>query len=113
MSFVGGVGYSNIDLIYSGLDRLPDKGEEIFARGFSMQFGGGIPATMINLSRLGVESRIITFAGHDLFSEFVIKETRCRWCCLPPCYIVVTEVLFHIQTEWILMMLLWMKFMKI
>lgn len=43
MSFVGGVGYSNIDLIYSGLDRLPDKGEEIFARGFSMQFGGGIP----------------------------------------------------------------------
>lgn len=26
MSFVGGVGYSNIDLIYSGLDRLPDKG---------------------------------------------------------------------------------------
>ena len=51
MSFVGGVGYSNIDLIYSGLDRLPDKGEEIFARGFSMQFGGGIPATMINLSR--------------------------------------------------------------
>ena len=31
MSFVGGVGYSNIDLIYSGLDRLPDKGEEIFA----------------------------------------------------------------------------------
>ena len=102
MSFVGGVGYSNIDLIYSGLDRLPDKGEEIFARGFSMQFGGGIPATMINLSRLGVESRII-----------FIKETRCRWCCLPPCYIVVTEVLFHIQTEWILMMLLWMKFMKI
>lgn len=73
MSFVGGVGYSNIDLIYSGLDRLPDKGEEIFARGFSMQFGGGIPATMINLSRLGVESRIITFAGHDLFSEFVKK----------------------------------------
>ena len=34
MSFVGGVGYSNIDLIYSGLDRLPDKGEEIFARDF-------------------------------------------------------------------------------
>ena len=49
MSFVGGVGYSNIDLIYSGLDRLPDKGEEIFARGFSMQFGGGIPATIQGL----------------------------------------------------------------
>ena len=30
MSFVGGVGYSNIDLIYSGLDRLPDKGLIIF-----------------------------------------------------------------------------------
>ena len=59
MSFVGGVGYSNIDLIYSGLDRLPDKGEEIFARGFSMQFGGGIPATMINLQGLELSPELL------------------------------------------------------
>lgn len=71
MDFVGGVGYSNIDLIYSGLDRLPGKGEEVFAKGFSMKFGGGIPATMINLSRLGIESRILTFIGEDFFSKFV------------------------------------------
>lgn len=71
MSFVGGVGYSNIDLIYSGLDGIPRKGEEVFAKKFSMQFGGGIPATMINLSRLGIHSRVLTFVGEDLFSGFV------------------------------------------
>lgn len=73
MDFVGGVGYSNIDLIYSGFDRFPGKGEEIFAKEFSMEFGGGIPATMINLSRLGIKSRILTFIGEDFFSGFVKK----------------------------------------
>lgn len=74
MSFVGGVGYSNIDLIYSGLDRLPDKGGGDFRqRIFHAVWWWGFRPTMINLSRLGVESRIITFAGHDLFSEFVKK----------------------------------------
>ena len=78
MSFVGGVGYSNIDLIYSGLDGLPRNGEEIYAQNFSMQFGGGIPATMINLSRLGIDSRVLTFIGDDLFSRFV-KEVLAEY----------------------------------
>ena len=56
MEFVGGVGYTNIDLIYSGMDRLPDTGEEVFAKRFEMHLGGGVPATLINTSRLGVPS---------------------------------------------------------
>lgn len=73
MGFVGGVGYTNIDLIYSGLDRLPQTGEEVYAQKFEMHLGGGIPATLINTSRLGIPSRAVTFVGKDYFSEFVYK----------------------------------------
>lgn len=74
MEFVGGVGYTNIDLIYSGLDRLPETGEEIYAGKFEMHLGGGIPATLINTSRLGIPSKTITFVGKDYFSDFVYKS---------------------------------------
>lgn len=74
MGFVGGVGYTNIDLIYSGLDRLPQTGEEVYAQKFEMHLGGGIPATLINTSRLGIPSRAVTFVGKDYFSEFVYKS---------------------------------------
>lgn len=68
MKFVGGVGYTNIDLIYSGMDRLPSTGEEVYSKGFGMHLGGGVPATLINTTRLGVPSRILTFIGKDQFS---------------------------------------------
>ncbi|MCD8155371.1 MAG: carbohydrate kinase family protein [Clostridiales bacterium] len=74
MDFVGGVGYANIDLIYSDLERLPGKGEEVFAKDFGMYLGGGIPATMINAGRLGIPSRVVTFIGEDYFSRFVKEE---------------------------------------
>lgn len=73
MGFVGGVGYTNIDLIYSGMDRLPETGEEIYAKSFEMHLGGGIPATLINTSRLGIPSKVVTFVGKDFFSDFVYK----------------------------------------
>lgn len=73
MRFAGGVGFANIDLLYSGLERIPEKGEEVYAKSFDMQLGGGIPGTMINTARLGIPSRVITFIGKDYFSEFVQK----------------------------------------
>ena len=70
MEFVGGVGYTNIDLIYSDMVRLPATGEEVYARAFGVHLGGGVPATLINTTRLGIPSRILTFLGDDLFSRF-------------------------------------------
>ena len=70
MEFVGGVGYTNIDLIYSDMDRLPTTGEEVFAKSFEMHLGGGVPATLINTTRLGIPSKILTFLGKDFFSDF-------------------------------------------
>ncbi|MGN1007786.1 MAG: carbohydrate kinase family protein [Butyricicoccus sp.] len=68
--FVSGAGNTNVDLIFSGLPRLPGEGEELYAQGFTLQMGGGVPATLINLGRLGVPTRIQTMLGRDMFSDF-------------------------------------------
>lgn len=73
MGFVGGAGFANLDLLYAGLEKIPEEGQEVYAREFDMQLGGGVPATMINLSRLGIDSKLLTFAGEDFFSQFVTR----------------------------------------
>lgn len=74
MSFVAAFGKLNIDLLYSGMPRIPNEGEEIYCKDFKVCLGGGLPATMINCSRLGVPSKIGTFLGDDMFSDFARKE---------------------------------------
>lgn len=75
-AFVSGAGSVNVDLIFSGLPRIPEEGRELFAQGFSMQLGGGIPATLLNLGQLGVPVRIQTGLGEDLFSQFAREQFR-------------------------------------
>lgn len=74
MNFVAGAGNSNCDLLYFGMPRIPREGEEIYAKGLTIQMGGGVPATMLTLSRLGVPVKLSTFLGNDIFSEVVKKE---------------------------------------
>ena len=70
----GGFGLLNVDLLYSGLPRFPQEGEEIFADAFSLQLGGGVAATLIGLRRLGVPAELHTFIGSDLFSTFAASS---------------------------------------
>ena len=74
MSFVAAFGKLNIDLLYSGMPRIPNEGEEIYSKDFKVCLGGGLPATMINCSRLGVPAKIDTFLGDDMFSKFAKDE---------------------------------------
>ena len=74
MSFAAGAGSINVDLLFEGMPRIPNEGEELFARGFSLQMGGGVPATLLNLSGLGVPVRILTGLGEDMFSEFARRK---------------------------------------
>ena len=76
MSFICGAGSTNVDLLYSGMKRIPDVGEELFSKDFSLKLGGGVPATLINLARLGINTRIATSLGNDIFSEFAKKEFK-------------------------------------
>lgn len=70
MAFITGAGNTNVDLLYQGMERIPDAGEELYSKGFSLQLGGGVPATLINLGRLGIEAKIATKLGKDIFSNF-------------------------------------------
>lgn len=76
MSFVGAFGKLNVDLLFSGMPRVPNEGEEIYSKDFKVCLGGGLPATMINCSRLGVPAKIGTFLGDDMFSRFAENELR-------------------------------------
>lgn len=74
MPFVVGAGATNIDLLYQNMPKIPNVGEEIYTDMFSLQLGGGLPATLINLGRLGVKTKIATELGSDMFSDFARKK---------------------------------------
>lgn len=65
-----------IDLIYSGIERLPQPGEEIFSQSFSLQLGGGPPATIASLHRLAVPCKVGVFSGGGRFSQFAEEELQ-------------------------------------
>lgn len=76
MSFIAGAGITNVDLLYQNMPKMPDVGEEVYTDRFSFQLGGGLPATLINLGRLGVPTKLATELGKDLFSSFALKQFR-------------------------------------
>ncbi len=74
--FVIGIGRTNIDLIYSGLDHLPVQGEEIFSKGFEIHLGGGAPGESVILSKLGIPAKVITWLGKGIFADLARDEFR-------------------------------------
>ncbi len=74
MDFASGYGKTNVDLLFNDMPRLPDEGEEIYTDKFSICIGGGVPGTMITLSRLGVPTRTVTELSDDMFSAFARQE---------------------------------------
>lgn len=65
----GGIARVNIDLIFGGLPRLPEEGEELYSESFHLMPGGGVGATLQNIRRLGGDGRFVTFFGKDRFSR--------------------------------------------
>lgn len=74
MSFIAGAGITNIDLLYENMPKIPDVGEEVYTDSFSLQLGGGLPAALLNLGRLGVPAKLATELGYDLFSRFALEQ---------------------------------------
>lgn len=65
-----------IDLIYSEVERLPKMGEEVFSKGFTITMGGGPPATLVALHRLGIPVKLGTFLGNGQFSRLAQKKLK-------------------------------------
>ena len=74
--FVFGIGRTNIDMIYSGLDRLPSLGEELYSRNFEIHLGGGVPGEAVILSKLGIPVKAVTWLGDGIFSRIAEREFR-------------------------------------
>jgi sugar/nucleoside kinase (ribokinase family) len=77
--FVSAIAPINIDILYSGLLRVPNLGEEVYSKQFETQLGGGPTATIIALARLGVHCEFGTFLSNDLMSIFasdVLKQNN-------------------------------------
>jgi sugar/nucleoside kinase (ribokinase family) len=64
-----------IDLVFTGLPRLPELGQEIYATGFAM-LPGGAYNTVVNLHRLGARVGWACDFGNDEFSQFVLARAR-------------------------------------
>jgi sugar/nucleoside kinase (ribokinase family) len=73
MSFVAGAGAVNVDLLYNNIE-LPNIGEEVYTDDFSIKLGGGLPATLINIGRLGIPIKLACELGNDMFSLFAQRE---------------------------------------
>jgi ribokinase len=69
MAYVSAISPLTLDLLYSGLPRVPNLGEEVFAGSFDMQIGGGPTATIITLDRLGIPTHYSTFLSDDSISS--------------------------------------------
>ena len=72
--FISGFGKVNVDLIFRDMPRLPGLGEEVYTENLSLCLGGGIPATLLNVGRLGINSKIVTLLSDDMFSSFARTE---------------------------------------
>jgi sugar/nucleoside kinase (ribokinase family) len=74
MSFVAGFGIANVDFLFGHMPRVPKPGEEIYAKSFSRQLGGGPVATMIQMARLSVPVRLATYVGSGDMSALVREQ---------------------------------------
>jgi sugar/nucleoside kinase (ribokinase family) len=63
------------DLIFTGLPRLPEPGEELYSIGFDM-VPGGIYTTAVTLRRLGLEVGMFTRLGNDPFSRYLLESMQ-------------------------------------
>ncbi len=72
------VGDLNIDLIMSGIPRLPDYGQEVLATGLVRRLGGSSANFAVCCARLGLDVVFVANVGRDEFGDFLTAELR-RW----------------------------------
>ena len=72
------VGDLNIDLILSGLPKLPEFGGEVLASGLTQLLGGSAANFAVFCARLGLRVAFVAKVGEDDFGDFLLAELD-RW----------------------------------
>ena len=79
MSFVGLIGVCCLDILYGGLPRMPQLGEEVFCRQFAMQIGGGNATVATRLGELGAAVKFGSFFGRDTdYPSYIARDYLTR-----------------------------------
>ncbi len=68
------VGDVNVDLILSGVDRMPRFGEEVLADAVGMHLGGCTANVATFAARLGMRAALRARVGRDDFGDFLIEQ---------------------------------------
>ena len=74
MKKVACVGILVADVMVSGMNGTPNKGELARVDTVTIHNGGNAMTAAINLTKLGVETRMVGRVGTDLFGEFLEKN---------------------------------------
>ncbi|MBI3961165.1 MAG: carbohydrate kinase family protein [Deinococcus sp.] len=69
------VGYVFCDLIFAGLDRLPDPGQELYAPQFDIA-PGAAAITATGAARLNLRTALVTTIGQDALGDFLVSRLR-------------------------------------
>lgn len=72
------IGDLNIDLILSGLSRIPQFGEEVLASGLTQRLGGSAANFAVCCARLGMSVAFVANVGRDEFGSF-LRNTLEEW----------------------------------
>jgi len=64
-----------VDLVFTGLPKLPELGQEVFGTGFSMLAGGGFISAAA-MRRLGLHVAWVSDFGSDEFSRFALEAAE-------------------------------------
>ncbi len=68
------LGDVNVDLVLSGVERLPDFGEEVLAQAMGVHVGGCTANVATFAARLGMRCALRARVGRDDFGDFVVAE---------------------------------------
>jgi sugar/nucleoside kinase (ribokinase family) len=72
------VGDAIVDVVFGGIDRYPDPGEEVVATRFDLRPGGSAGYAATALSELGREVRVATLVGSDELSQYWLESLSAR-----------------------------------
>lgn len=68
------VGELNVDLILNGIEKFPEIGKEVLARGMTLTLGSSSAIFASNISSLGMKTAFSGKTGRDKFGEVVIES---------------------------------------
>jgi sugar/nucleoside kinase (ribokinase family) len=70
------VGELNVDLILNGIEKFPEIGKEVLARGMTLTLGSSSAIFASNISSLGARVAFLGKIGRDKFGEVVMESLQ-------------------------------------